>query len=100
MAEVKLVSLKKSFGSVAAVNEINIHIKDKEFFVILGPTGAGKTTTLRLISGLDKPDKGDIFLDNVRVNDFAPAVRDVAFVFQYYTLYPHYTVKQNLEFPL
>jgi multiple sugar transport system ATP-binding protein len=100
MAEVKLVSLKKSFGNVDAVKEINIAVKDKEFFVILGPTGAGKTTTLRLISGLDKPDKGDIFLDNVRVNDFAPAVRDVAFVFQYYTLYPHYTVKQNLEFPL
>ncbi|MCX6347676.1 MAG: ABC transporter ATP-binding protein [Actinobacteria bacterium] len=100
MAEVKLVSLKKSFGNVDAVKEINIAVKDKEFFVILVPTGAGKTTTLRLISGLDKPDKGDIFLDNVRVNDFAPAVRDVAFVFQYYTLYPHYTVKQNLEFPL
>ena len=100
MAEVKLVSLKKSFGSVNAVKEINIDVKDKEFFVILGPTGAGKTTTLRLIAGLDKPDSGDIFLENIRVNDFAPAVRDVAFVFQYYTLYPHYTVRQNLEFPL
>ncbi|MEI7616353.1 MAG: ATP-binding cassette domain-containing protein, partial [Actinomycetota bacterium] len=85
MAEVKLVSLKKSFGSVDAIKELNIAVKDKEFFVILGPTGAGKTTTLRLISGLDKPDSGDIFLDNVRVNDYAPAIRDVAFVFQYYT---------------
>ena len=100
MAEVKLVSLKKSFGDVGALKEIDIDVKDKEFFILLGPTGAGKTTTLRLIAGLDKPDKGDIFLDNLRVNDFPPAVRDVAFVFQYYTLYPHYTVRQNLEFPL
>lgn len=100
MAEVKLVSLKKSFGNVTAVNEIDIDVKDKEFFILLGPTGAGKTTTLRLISGLDKPDKGEIYLDQNKVNDIGPALRDVAFVFQYYTLYPHYTVKQNLEFPL
>ena len=100
MAEVKLVSLKKAFGNIAAVNEINLDIKDKEFFVLLGPTGAGKTTTLRLVAGLEKPDKGEIYLDNVLVNKFSPAIRDVAFVFQYYTLYPHYTVRQNLEFPL
>ncbi|MHB8278241.1 MAG: ABC transporter ATP-binding protein [Candidatus Humimicrobiaceae bacterium] len=100
MAEVKLVSLKKSFGNVTAVNDIDIDVKDKEFFILLGPTGAGKTTTLRLISGLDKPDKGEIYIDQNKVNDIGPAVRDVAFVFQYYTLYPHYTVKQNLEFPL
>jgi multiple sugar transport system ATP-binding protein len=100
MAEVKLVSLKKAFGNITAVNEINLDIKDKEFFVLLGPTGAGKTTTLRLVAGLEKPDKGEIYLDNVLVNKFSPAIRDVAFVFQYYTLYPHYTVRQNLEFPL
>jgi multiple sugar transport system ATP-binding protein len=100
MAEIKLVSLKKSFGEITAVNEIDINVKDKEFFVLLGPTGAGKTTTLRLIAGLEKPDKGDIYFDNVKVNDLGPAMRDVAFVFQYYTLYPHYTVRQNLEFPL
>jgi len=100
MAEVKLISLKKTFGNITAVNEINLDIRDKEFFVLLGPTGAGKTTTLRLVAGLEKPDKGEIYLENVLVNKFSPAIRDVAFVFQYYTLYPHYTVRQNLEFPL
>jgi multiple sugar transport system ATP-binding protein len=100
MAEIKLVSLKKSFGDVTAVNEIDIDVKDKEFFVLLGPTGAGKTTTLRLIAGLEKPDHGDIYFDQEKVNNVLPAIRDVAFVFQYYTLYPHYSVRQNLEFPL
>ena len=100
MAEVKLISLTKKFEDITAVNDINIDIKDKGFFVLLGPTGAGKTTTLRLVAGLEKPDKGDIYLGDTKVNDFSPAVRDVAFVFQYYTLYPHYTVRQNLEFPL
>ncbi len=100
MADVKLVSLTKSFGDITAVSDMNLEIKDKEFFVLLGPTGAGKTTTLRLVAGLERQDKGDVLLDNVLVNDLSPAVRDIAFVFQYYTLYPHYTVRQNLEFPL
>ncbi len=100
MAEVKLVELTKKFGDVIAVNNLSIDVKDKEFFVLLGPTGAGKTTTLRLIAGLEKPDNGQIYLGQNLVNTWSPAVRDVAFVFQYYTLYPHYTVRQNLEFPL
>ncbi len=100
MVEVKLKSLTKTFGPITAVDNIDIEIKDQEFFILLGPTGAGKTTTLRLISGLEKPDKGDIYLGKDRVNDYSPAIRDVAFVFQYYTLYPNYTVRQNLEFPL
>jgi len=100
MADVKLVSLTKTFGDITAVDNMNLEIKDKEFFVLLGPTGAGKTTTLRLVAGLEKPDKGEVYLNNVCVNDLSPAVRDVAFVFQYYTLYPNYTVRQNLEFPL
>jgi multiple sugar transport system ATP-binding protein len=100
MAEVKLVSLTKRFGNITAVNEINLEVKDREFFVLLGPTGAGKTTTLRLVAGLEKQDKGDVYIGGVNVNDLSPAIRDVAFVFQYYTLYPHYTVRQNLEFPL
>jgi len=100
MASVRLASLTKTFGQVTAVDNVDLEIDDREFFVLLGPTGAGKTTTLRLIAGLEKPDQGEVYLGNVSVNDLSPALRDVAFVFQYYTLYPHYTVRQNLEFPL
>jgi multiple sugar transport system ATP-binding protein len=100
MANVMLKNLTKTFGDVVAVDDISVEVKDKEFFVLLGPTGAGKTTTLRLVSGLEKPDKGEMFIDDVRINEQSPAIRDVAFVFQYYTLYPNLTVRQNLEFPL
>jgi len=100
MAEVKLESIRKTFGDVVALDNLNIDIKDKEFFILLGPTGAGKTTTLRIVSGLEKPDKGNVFFGNQDVTKLSPAIRDVTFVFQYYTLYPHYTVRQNLEFPL
>jgi multiple sugar transport system ATP-binding protein len=100
MADVKLVSLTKTFGDIVAIDDMNLEIKDREFFVILGPTGAGKTTTLRLVAGLEKPDSGEVYLDGECVNTFSPALRDVAFVFQYYTLYPNYTVRENLEFPL
>ncbi len=100
MADVKLISLTKTFGDITAVNNMNLEIKDREFFVLLGPTGAGKTTTLRLVAGLERQDMGEVYIDNKHVDDYSPALRDVAFVFQYYTLYPHYTVRQNLEFPL
>ncbi len=100
MASIKLSSITKKFGGITAINNINLEIKDKEFFILLGPTGAGKTTTLRLVAGLEKQDNGDIFFEDNNINLLEPAVRDVAFVFQYYTLYPNYTVKQNLEFPL
>jgi multiple sugar transport system ATP-binding protein len=100
MANVKLKSLTKTFGDVTALGDINIEVNDGEFFVLLGPTGAGKTTMLRLVAGLEKPDAGEIFLEGNKVNELTPAARDVAMVFQYYTLYPHYTVRQNLEFPL
>jgi multiple sugar transport system ATP-binding protein len=100
MVNIKLNSVAKKFGNITAVDNMNLEIKDKEFFILLGPTGAGKTTTLRLIAGLEKQDSGDIFLEDINVNTLGPALRDVAFVFQYYTLYPNYTVRQNLEFPL
>jgi multiple sugar transport system ATP-binding protein len=77
-----------------------LEVHNGEFFVLLGPTGAGKTTMLRIVAGLEKADDGDVFLGGEVINDLTPAARDVAFVFQYYTLYPHYTVRQNLEFPL
>lgn len=100
MAHIKLEDLTKRFGRVTAIKRLNLEIHDKEFFVLLGPTGAGKTTTLRCISGLEKPNDGSIYINKQNVDGLGPAERDVALVFQYYSLYPHYTVKQNLEFPL
>jgi len=100
LAQVTLENLTKKFKNVTAVRDLSIDIQDREFFVLLGPTGAGKTTTLRCIAGLEKLNEGTIKIAGQNVNDWGPAERDVAIVFQYYSLYPHYTVKQNLEFPL
>ncbi|MDF1569421.1 MAG: ABC transporter ATP-binding protein [Spirochaetaceae bacterium] len=100
MAELKLKGVTKKFDNVTALKNIDLDIKDGEFFVLLGPTGAGKTTTLRCIAGLDYPEEGEIVLGGDTVNSVIPAERDVAMVFQYYTLYPHLNVRENLEFPL
>lgn len=100
MASVKLKSVIKRFGDITAINKLDLEIKDGEFFVLLGPTGAGKTTTLRVVAGLETPEEGEVLINDVVVNDLSPANRDAAFIFQYYSLYPHYTVRQNLEFPL
>jgi multiple sugar transport system ATP-binding protein len=100
MAEVRLDRVTKRYGRHAAVDDLTLSVADGEFFVLLGPTGAGKTTTLRLIAGLDKPDAGSIWMGGQDARDWSVAERDVALVFQYYSLYPRYTVRQNLEFPL
>jgi len=100
MATVKLENVTKRFGELTALDDITLDVKDEEFFVLLGQTGAGKTTTLRCIAGLDKPEEGNIYLDGVRVNDNTPAERDVAFVFQSHILYPHLSVYENMAFPL
>ena len=100
MATVKLENITKRFGELIALDDITLDIQDQEFFVLLGQTGAGKTTTLRCIAGLDKPEEGSIYLDGVSVNDKTPAERDVAFVFQSHILYPHLSVYENMAFPL
>ena len=100
MAHVELSNVVKKFRRHTALNDMSLDIQDGEFFVLLGPTGAGKTTTLRLIAGLDAPDTGSIRIGGNDVGDWSAAERDVALVFQYYSLYPHYTVRENLEFPL
>ena len=100
MANIRLENIIKRFGALEAVKEMNLEVEDKEFVVFLGPSGCGKTTTLRLIAGLEQADEGNIFIDNVRVNDLSPADRDIAFVFQFYALYPHKTVYDNIAFPL
>jgi len=100
MAEVALLDVSKSFGAVEAVRGLSLSVAHGEFVVLLGPTGAGKTTTLRLIAGLERPDQGDVVIQGRVVTKEIPAERDVAFVFQQYSLYPHLTVYDNLAFPL
>lgn len=100
MADVVLSGVTKTFGSTVAVEDLSMAIDDGSFVVLLGPTGAGKTTSLRLISGLERPDRGDISIDGRSVIDDTPAQRNVAMVFQQYSLYPHMSVRDNLAFPL
>lgn len=100
MADVTLQNVSKSFEDTIAVDNVSMTVPDGAFVVLLGPTGAGKTTTLRLISGLERPDSGEIHIDGRPVINETPAQRDVAMVFQQYSLYPHMTVRDNLAFPL
>jgi multiple sugar transport system ATP-binding protein len=101
MAEVRLINVSKIYpGGVRAVDNVNLHIKDKEFLVLVGPSGCGKSTTLRMIAGLEEISEGEIYIGDRLVNDVPPKDRDIAMVFQNYALYPHMTVEENLEFGL
>ena len=100
MSQITLQNISKRFGAITALKNVSFDIKDSEFFVLLGPTGAGKTTTLRVLAGLEKQDTGQVAFDGESVDALAPADRDVAFVFQQYSLYPTMTVFDNLAFPL
>ncbi|MBC8172068.1 MAG: ABC transporter ATP-binding protein [Anaerolineae bacterium] len=100
MSNIRLENITKRFKDITALNDISFSIKDGEFFVLLGPTGAGKTTTLRVIAGLEKQEVGHLYLDAELADGLTPADRDVAFVFQQYSLYPNMTVYDNLAFPL
>jgi multiple sugar transport system ATP-binding protein len=100
VARVTISNLTKRFESVTAVNDLTLEIADREFLVLLGPSGAGKTTTLRCVAGLEKPTGGAVAFDGQPMDGVDPALRDVAFVFQSYALYPRKTVFQNIASPL
>ncbi len=100
MAELRLEKVSKNFGAIRAVRGLDLTLADGEFLVLLGPTGAGKTTTLRLAAGLERPGSGRVFIAGEDVTDRPPAARDIAFVFQTFSLYPHLDVRDNLAFPL
>ena len=100
MADVTLSNLSKSYGDTVALSDVSMTIPDGAFVVLLGPTGAGKTTTLRLVSGLEAPDKGRVAIGGMEATGLTPAQRNVTMVFQQYSLYPHMTVRDNLAFPL
>ena len=100
MAHLRLNGVRKTFDEVVALNDLSLEVHDREFLVLLGPTGAGKTTTLRVGSGLTKPDRGSVFMGGQDMDDVGVADRDVAFVFQNYALYPRSTVFENIASPL
>src|SRR5512147_360901 len=100
MASVTYDHVFKRYGDVTAVNDLNIHVEDKEFLVFVGPSGCGKTTSLRLLAGLEEISEGNILIGDRVVNDVPPKDRDIAMVFQSYALYPHMSVRENLAFGL
>jgi multiple sugar transport system ATP-binding protein len=100
MASVTFEHVTKRYGSVVAVNNLNLHIADREFLVFVGPSGCGKSTSLRMLAGLEDITEGTIYIDERPVNDVAPKDRDIAMVFQSYALYPHMNVADNMAFAL
>jgi len=100
MGRVAMQGVSKRFGDVTALDNLTLEIEDREFLVLLGPSGCGKSTALRMVAGLDEPSEGSIEIGDRVVTDVEAKDRDVAMVFQSYALYPHMTVRRNIEFPL
>jgi multiple sugar transport system ATP-binding protein len=100
MAKLVLQNVSKDYGKVRAVDNFNLEVADGEFLVMLGPSGAGKTTTLKLVAGVETPSAGNVFIGNKLMNAVEPNKRNVAMAFESYALYPHISVAENLAFPL
>ncbi|MFS4439575.1 ABC transporter ATP-binding protein [Paracoccaceae bacterium GXU_MW_L88] len=100
MANVQIQNLKKSYGALQVIHDIDVEIDEGEFVALVGPSGCGKSTLLRMIAGLEEVTAGEILLNDKVINDVAPKDRDIAMVFQSYALYPHMTVEQNMGFAL
>jgi multiple sugar transport system ATP-binding protein len=100
LAQVNFDGVTKKFGDTTAVDDLTLHVADGELLVLLGSSGCGKTTALRMVAGLEELTSGTVTIGDRVVNDVDPKDRDVAMVFQSYALYPHLTVAKNIEFPL
>jgi multiple sugar transport system ATP-binding protein len=100
MAGVRFENVAKRYGAVSVIEDLNLDIVDREFMVLVGPSGCGKSTALRMIAGLEEISAGTVSIGERVVNDLQPKDRDVAMVFQSYALYPHMTVRENIEFGL
>jgi multiple sugar transport system ATP-binding protein len=100
MADVQIIAADKYFASNHVIRKLDLQIRHGEFVVLLGPSGCGKTTTLRALAGLESIDAGEIRIGGRRVDQLPPQQRDIAFVFQLYSLYPHLTAYDNIAFPL
>jgi multiple sugar transport system ATP-binding protein len=100
MAGVSFRDVDKRYGDVAVIEDLNLEIRDQEFMVLVGPSGCGKSTALRMVAGLEEISSGTISIGDRVVNELPPKDRDIAMVFQNYALYPHMTIRENLEFGL
>ncbi len=100
MATVRLENITRRYNTAIAIEDINLEIPDGQFWVLVGPSGCGKSTVLRTIAGLETVTSGNVYIDNLLVNDIPARKRDVAMVFQNYALYPHLSVAENLAFGL
>ena len=100
MVEIRVEGIKKSYGKIGVLDGVSFVVDEGEFAVILGPSGCGKTTLLRCVAGLEKVEKGDIYLGGERATDLLPMERDLAMVFQGFSLFPIMSVRENIAFPL
>jgi len=100
MANLDLKNITKKFGKIVAVSNFNLKVDDGEFVTLVGPSGCGKSTVLNIIAGLEEPTEGEIYIDNIFLNNTPPSKRDIAMVFQSYALYPHMSVRENIGFSL
>lgn len=100
VAKLELVNVTKSYGKIEVIKDLSIRVESGEFFVVLGPSGTGKSTLLRLIVGIEQPDRGKVIIDGNDVTKLPPNKRNIAMVFQNYALYPNLNVYQNIAFPL
>lgn len=90
----------KKYGENVIIPDLNVDIKEGEFFTLLGPSGCGKTTLLRMIAGFNSIESGEFYFNDKKINDLDPAKRNIGMVFQNYAIFPHYTVRKNVEFGL